>query len=184
MASTPDPAARQITRTSVEGHTAGQLPVEKYKSVLGTFCSGITIIGALVGDEPVGLTCQSFFAVSLDPPLVGFSVARSSTSFPRIRNASTLTINILGEDQDGLSRAFSRSGADKWRDVMWERSAHGTPRISACLAWIHCGISAEYDAGDHIIILARVLDLESNDSGGPLLYFKGEYASIRGSERP
>ncbi|MFX7832959.1 flavin reductase family protein, partial [Acinetobacter baumannii] len=85
----------------------------------GHYASGITVITSHVDGEPIGFTCQSFYSVSMSPPLVSFSVKRSSYSYPRIRQAGRFAVNILSGEQVGISDQFARQGEDKWRGVEW-----------------------------------------------------------------
>lgn len=146
-----------------------------FRTVLGHFCSGVTIVTADDGGEPVGLTCQSFTSVSLDPPLVLFVPAKTSQSWPRIRAAGHFCANVLDEGQEELSRRFSLKGADKFAGVGYKAGLSGAPVLDGCLASIDCEIDAVHDAGDHDVVIGRVVDLAVGGGGGPLLFFRGGY---------
>ena len=146
-----------------------------FRAVLGHFCTGVTIVTGLDGNEPVGLTCQSFLSLSLDPPLVAFSPGKSSTSWPRVESSGAFCVNILSEDQEDLGRVFARSGADKFRGVGWRTGETGSPILHDCLAWIDCRIEEQHDAGDHLIVVGRVMELSSGHSGKPLLFYRGGF---------
>ena len=146
-----------------------------FRAVMGHFTTGITIITAMEGDDPVGLTCQSFMSLSLDPPLVGFSPAKSSTSWPRIRQAGVFCVNVLTETQEDTCRVFATTGADKFRGVGWRPGESGSPILDDALAWIDCRIEQEHDAGDHVIVVGRVLALDVSRTGRPLLFYRGGY---------
>lgn len=148
-----------------------------FRSVLGHFCSGVTIVTAASGGELAGLTCQSFFSLSLDPPLVAFSPSRISRSYPLIRQAGAFCINVLSEQQQDLCAAFARTG-DRWRDVDWTPGPTGSPVLPEVLAWIDCRVEAEYETGDHFLTIGRVVALEAREAGRPLLYFKGAFADL------
>lgn len=155
------------------------VPELQFKSVLGHFCSGVAVLTATLDDHPVGLTCQSFFSVSIDPPLVAFSVATSSTSFPSISRAGTCCVNVLASDQLDLSNRFARSGTDKWTGTSWHSTPKtGDPIVEGVLAWIECELEQEHDAGDHILVVARVLSLGARPDAEPLLYYKSQYAHL------
>ncbi|MFC1415277.1 flavin reductase family protein [Streptacidiphilus cavernicola] len=154
------------------------------RSVLGHFCTGVTVVSALARDgAPVGFACQSFSSLSLDPPLVSFNVARSSASWPRIAHAGHFCVNVLAADQGDLCRTFAVSGAtgaDKFAGVDWSPAdVTGSPRIAGALAWIDCTIHAVHVGGDHLIVLGRVCDLsvERSDSG-PLLFYRGGFGGL------
>ncbi|MDX6345069.1 MAG: 3-hydroxy-9,10-secoandrosta,3,5(10)-triene-9,17-dione monooxygenase reductase component [Trebonia sp.] len=149
-----------------------------FRAVLGRFCSGITVITALGPDGPLGLTCQSFSSLSLDPPLVLFSPARTSRTWPRIREVGRLCVNVLAEGHCELSAAMARSGTDKFAGVRWGTSAHGAPRLEGAVAWLDCVVEAEHDGGDHTIVVAEVHGLSADPSARPLLYYQGRYAAL------
>lgn len=145
------------------------------RDVLGQFCSGITVITAMSPGGPVGFTCQSFASLSLDPPLVSFAPARTSSTWPKVRDARRFCVNVLADDQGGMSTAFARSGADKFAGVEWRPSLQGAPVLGGVVAWIDCELWVEYDGGDHTMVAARVVDLGANAAGAPLLFHRGAY---------
>ena len=145
------------------------------RDVLGHFVSGVTVVTALAAEGPVGFTCQSFSSLSLDPPLVAFAPARTSTTWPQLRAAGRFCVNVLAEEQSDLSRQFARSGTDKYAGVSWAPSPHGSPVLQDVVAWIDSELWAEYDGGDHTIVVARVLDLGADASRTPLLFHRGAY---------
>ncbi len=158
----------------------GVIDQAQMRSILGHFCSGITIITAHDQDGPAGMTCQSFSSVSLDPPLVLFCPAKSSTSWPRIRAAGHFCANVLGEDQEELCRAFATSGGDKFSGVEWRPGPSGAPIIRGALAIVDCELEVVHEAGDHDLVIGRVLHLDAMPSGRPLLFFRGGYARLAG----
>jgi 3-hydroxy-9,10-secoandrosta-1,3,5(10)-triene-9,17-dione monooxygenase reductase component len=145
------------------------------RDVLGHFASGVTVVTAVGADGPVGFTCQSFSSLSLDPPLVTFAPSRTSTTWPLLREAGRFCVNVLSEDQRALSGQFARSGTDKFAGVGWAPSAHGSPVLDGVVAWIDGELWAEYDGGDHTVVVARVLDLGADASRTPLLFHRGGY---------
>ena len=149
------------------------------RAALGHYASGITVITSLIDDELIGFTCQSFYSVSMNPPLISFSVMASSGSYPKIRQAGRFAVNILSDQQIHLSRQFARRGTDKWQDVDWHPSPLGNPVLAGSLHWLDCEIYAEHAAGDHLIVLGEVKALKQ-DTGAtlPLLYYQGQYHHI------
>ncbi|MBM9510066.1 flavin reductase family protein [Actinacidiphila acididurans] len=145
------------------------------RRVMGHFCSGLVVITALGPDGPLGFTCQSFASLSLDPPLVSFSPARTSTTWPRIRQAASLCVNVLAEDQESHGRGFGRSGADKFAAVPWTPAPSGAPVLDGAAAWADCVLWAEYDGGDHTLVVAEVRALACDDSRRPLVFYRGAY---------
>ncbi|MDA8043972.1 MAG: flavin reductase family protein [Actinomycetota bacterium] len=149
----------------------------EYRAVLGHFASGITLITGLWEMQPVGLTCQSFFSVSLDPPLIAISPGRSSTSWPLISSGGSFCVNVLTDDQEALARSFAQSGSDKFAGVGWAAGSGGVPRIEGALAWLDCRIRDIYEAGDHWLVTAEVIQL-AHGTGQPLLFYRGGFASV------
>jgi 3-hydroxy-9,10-secoandrosta-1,3,5(10)-triene-9,17-dione monooxygenase reductase component len=154
------------------------IDARRYRDVLGCYPSGITVVTGEDADGLVGFTCQSFSSVSLDPPLVSIGVMRTSTSYPRLRERGRFAINVLGEDQRHLSQRFASKGGDRWEGVPWQPSASGTPLLADSVAWIDCEIFAEHDAGDHLIVLGRVVALGEPTPTAPLLFFRGGYHGL------
>jgi flavin reductase (DIM6/NTAB) family NADH-FMN oxidoreductase RutF len=106
---------------------------------------------------------------------VAIAPARTSTTWPRLRDVGRFCVNVLAEDQSALSAAFARSGSDKFAGVRWRPSRHGSPVLDGVVAWIDCTLWAEYDGGDHTIVAARVLDLGADPGRAPLLFHRGGY---------
>ena len=161
-----------------EGAPAPSVEPGRMREVLGHFASGVTVVTAVTGSGPIGFTCQAFSSLSLDPPLVVFAPARTSRTWPRLREIGRFCVNVLAEDQDPLSRAFARSGTDKFAGVPWTPSAHGAPVLRDVVAWIDCELFAEYDGGDHTLAVARVLDLGADPGRRPLLFHRGSYGLL------
>ncbi len=153
---------------------------KRFRKVLGHYCSGVAVITANDAGKPVGFSCQSFQSVSLDPPLVSFAPARTSTTWPRVRRAGTFVANVLAEDQDELCRGFAVSGGEKFSGVRWRPSPSGSPVLDGVLAWVECAIVEEVGAGDHVIVLGRVLELDADQDRQPLLFFRGGFGALRG----
>ncbi|RAS22215.1 MULTISPECIES: flavin reductase family protein [unclassified Pseudomonas] len=151
-----------------------------FREALGHYASGITVITSWVEGQPVGFTCQSFYSVSMNPPLVSFSVMAGSASYPGMRQAGRFAVNILSGEQVGISKQFARKGTDKWRGVQWQPSPFGNPLIAGSLHWLDCEIHAEHVAGDHLIVVGEVKALSVQETAvtQPLLYFKGQYCNL------
>jgi 3-hydroxy-9,10-secoandrosta-1,3,5(10)-triene-9,17-dione monooxygenase reductase component len=153
---------------------AGTVEGGRFREVLGHFATGVTVITAIEDGEPIGFTCQAFTSLSLDPPLVALAPAKNSTSWPRIAKAGTFCVNILAEDQEALCRDFAVSGGDKFRGIGWRPGGSGAPVLEGALAWVECEFVRAHDAGDHELVVGRVLDLGVG-SGRPLLYYRGGF---------
>ena len=160
------------------GVPAGRVSPAVMREVLGHFVSGIVVVTAATPTGPIGFTCQSFASLSLDPPLVSFAAARTSSTWPRIREADTFCVNVLAADHQELSIGFARSanaGVDKFAGVPWNPSPSGAPVLDGVSAWIDCTLWNEYDGGDHTIAVGHVLDLGADPTRLPLLYYRGRY---------
>jgi flavin reductase (DIM6/NTAB) family NADH-FMN oxidoreductase RutF len=151
-----------------------------FRDMLGHYASGITVVTGIEESEPVGFTCQSFYSVSIDPPLVSFSVMRTSTTYPRIARHGKFAINVLAHDQGWISTQFARTGTDKWAGISWETAASGNPVIADTLMWVDCELWAEHEAGDHLIVIGRVVEMcpVERCKHEPLLFFKGAYRHL------
>jgi flavin reductase (DIM6/NTAB) family NADH-FMN oxidoreductase RutF len=149
-----------------------------FRTVLGHFATGVTIITAMDGDEPIGVSANSFTSVSLDPPLVLFCAAKASTTWPRIEAAGKFTVNILNEHQEDVCRVFATKGADRFSRIGWRTSANGQPILHDSLAYIDCEMQEQHDAGDHIIVVGRVQELGVLSEEGPLLFYRGGYGKF------
>jgi 3-hydroxy-9,10-secoandrosta-1,3,5(10)-triene-9,17-dione monooxygenase reductase component len=151
----------------------------KFRDVLGRFASGVTVVTGTSGDEPVGMTCQSFSSVSLDPPLVLFVPAKTSRAWPLIQRSGKFCVNVLAAGQAEISNVMASRGTDKFAEVKWSPSeATGSPVIDGILGYVDCCIHAVHEAGDHFVVVGRVLDLAASDVEDPLLFFGGAYRTV------
>lgn len=158
------------------------LDVELFRTVLSHFCSGVVIATSADDDQPVGLTAQSFASLSLEPPLVLFCVARTSSSWPRFRNSRRFCINVLGDQQRELALQFARSSTDKFSGIGWRWNEHHSPDLDGCLAYINCELEAVHDAGDHQIVIGRVMNLYLGDPRSPLVYYQGIFHRLEANQ--
>lgn len=147
----------------------------KYRQVLGHFTTGVTVIAAATDDGPVGLAVGSFSSVSLDPPLVGFFADNGSSSWPKIQATGSFCVNILGEDQEDVCRRFASKEPDKFAGLGWSPAGSGSPLLDGVIAWIDCDLDQVVPAGDHVLVLGAVRNLDVADDGPPLLFFRGGY---------
>ncbi|MGH8882773.1 MAG: flavin reductase family protein [Stackebrandtia sp.] len=149
------------------------------RSVLGHFVTGVVAITGIDPEtgQPAGLAANSFTSVSLDPPLIAFCVAASSTSWPRVRAAGRYVVNILAENQERVCRQLAARGAEKFQGIGWDPSPAGAPVLADCSAWIEVEPEAEHPAGDHTIVVARVRHLHASGRS-PLAFFRGSYGRV------
>ncbi|OLT42750.1 monooxygenase [Saccharomonospora sp. CUA-673] len=149
---------------------------ERFRSVLGHFCTGVAVVTACEADEPVGFACQSFAALSLDPPLVLFCPATTSRTWPVIERVGRFAVNVLAGDQHEVSVAFGSPGGDKFGSVSWHAGPGGAPLIDGALTWVDCTVDTVHEAGDHYVVIGRVTGLGAVSTGRPLLFYRGRYA--------
>lgn len=152
----------------------------RFRTVLGHFPTGVTVVTAAPDGIPVGLAVGSFSSASLEPPLVAFFPGRTSSSWPRIEAAGSFCVNILAEDQEDVSRRFASKEEDKFVGLGWSAAASGSPLLTGALAWIDCDIESVLEAGDHYCVLGRVRDLGVAQEGAPLLFYRGGYGRFAG----
>ncbi|MBV9752103.1 MAG: flavin reductase [Hyphomicrobiales bacterium] len=127
-----------------------------FRRALGQFATGVAIVTASAGDQLAGVTANSFTSVSLDPPLVLWSLETKAQSLPVFREASHFAVNVLSADQVALSTRFARSSLDKFHGVDWRRGESGAPLIEDVAAHFECRREVEYEGGDHAILIGRV----------------------------
>jgi flavin reductase (DIM6/NTAB) family NADH-FMN oxidoreductase RutF/DNA-binding IclR family transcriptional regulator len=161
---------------TAENVTPRAFDSRRLRDVLGHFATGVTIVTAIdAAGEPTGFAVGSFTSVSLDPPLVAFLPARTSTTFPKVREAASFCVNVLGSDQEEVCRLFATRGADKFSKLKWEPAPSGAPVLEGATAWLDCTIETIHEAGDHLIVVGRVRDLDIVHAGPPLVFLRGGY---------
>ncbi|GAA4804264.1 flavin reductase family protein [Tomitella cavernea] len=154
----------------------------RLRSVLGNFCTGVTVITAHDGDRPYGFACQSVTSLSLDPPYISFCPAKSSTSWPAMRSAGRVCVNVLAGDQQELCGRFATSGGDKFSGAVWSHGGNGAPALHGVLARIEAELAFEHAAGDHTIAVCHVTDLVAERDVHPLLFFRGGFGSFASAD--
>lgn len=153
---------------------------ERFRFVLGHVPTSVTVVAAVTPDGPKGLSVGTFVPVSLEPPLVGFFVARTSSSWPPIAAGEAFSVSVLGEDQAELSGRFAVPDTDKFAGVDWDPAPSGHPVVAGCVAWVDCALADEHEAGDHVLVLGEVLALGVGEGDhGPLLHHRGGYRRVR-----
>ncbi|WP_295624364.1 flavin reductase family protein [uncultured Corynebacterium sp.] len=147
------------------------------RRALSEFVTGVTIVATDDG-QPAGFACQSFSSLSLDPPLVLFTVMKTSQTWPRIEATGRFAVSVLTEDQVEVSMAFGRRRADKFDHGEWARSPLGNPVLHDCATWIDCSVADVHDGGDHHIVVGRIETIGHRSDGRPLIYHRGSYANV------
>lgn len=161
---------------------ASRIHSDTYRAVMRHLPTGVA---AICSTDPVtgaqhGMIVGTFASLSMEPALVTFSVMHSSTSWPKITDAGTFSVSLLAEDQQQVCRALSAKGEDKLSNVAWSESGWGTPRIHGSLAWFDCRVEQQFTAGDHVVVIASVLDMTpAETASAPLIFHGGRFGSFR-----
>ena len=148
-----------------------------FRAALGRFATGVTIVTALKDEQShIGLTVSSFNSVSLDPPLVVWSLSRSSSSLATMEHCDRYVIQVLSSDQMSLANKFARgTHVERFADIPMTHAPGGTPRVDlSCAAWFECYNRSRYDEGDHVIFVGQVEHCGYSEAL-PLVYHAGSY---------
>jgi flavin reductase (DIM6/NTAB) family NADH-FMN oxidoreductase RutF len=164
----PDPANELASDSS-------PIDPRDFRNALGAYATGVTIITAAAPDgKPYGLTCNSFASVSLNPPLVLWSLVIFSQSMSVFQNASHFAVNVLGASQQALANKFAKSSDDKFAGVEWRPGLGNAPILADSVANFQCRAANRYYGGDHVIFLGAV-EAYSYNRQEPLLFARGSY---------
>lgn len=152
---------------------------KQLRQALGWFATGVTIATTLdPAGAPVGLTCNSFNSVSLEPPLVLWSLGRASFSRPAFERNETFAINVLPREAAAMAQRFARPLEDKWADVAWAPGTAGVPRLPNALACFDCRVRERFQGGDHLIFLGEIVAMDSRGAGEPLVFLRGRFGGF------
>jgi 3-hydroxy-9,10-secoandrosta-1,3,5(10)-triene-9,17-dione monooxygenase reductase component len=150
-----------------------------FRDTLGLFPTGVAVVTARGAEgTPQGVTINSFNSVSLEPPLILFSLSRKLYSLNSFLKANAFAINFLREGQQDLSIRFNKALSNKWEQVPHKMGTTGAPVLSPALAVLECSPYAHYDGGDHVIVVGRVEHIECQECNAPLVFFRGRYHKI------
>lgn len=156
-----------------------KLDPREFRNALGCFATGVTIITAVgARGQLLGITANSFNSVSLDPPLVLFSLDRKALSLWDFLSTGHFAVNVLAGHQAELSTRFARALVDKWSGVAWTTWDYECPILEGCHANFECSIAYTYTGGDHVIFVGRVERMHVDHEAPPLLYYRGRYRSL------
>ena len=151
----------------------------EFRRVLGHFPTGVTVVTASGADGPLGVAIGSFASISLEPPLVGFFIGLSSTSWGPIREAGSFCVNILCEDQLELCGTMASKADDKFSGILWDPApVSGAPVLPDVHGFIDCRLEDVVTVGDHELVIGRVLHLETRRDEAPLIFYRGRYGSF------
>ena len=150
-----------------------------FRSALGCFATGVTVITARAADgNPIGVTISSFNSVSLDPPLILWSLSLNSPNLAAFRGASHYAVNVLAAGQQNLSDRFASRRSDRFVDVSVHTGAAGVPLLDGCCAWFECSNEAHYPGGDHLIFVGHVEHFAQGEAQAPLVFHNGAYRHL------
>jgi len=149
-----------------------------FRAVMSLSPTPVTIVTASGDDGPQGIVIGSFVSVSLEPPLIGFFVGRSTNMWEPMSDAGAYCVNLLAEDQEALSALFTSDFVDRFNETEWEPVDNGAPGLTGAIAWIEASPYSVTAAGDHILILLEVTALRSGRDTGPLVYHRGSYTGV------
>jgi flavin reductase (DIM6/NTAB) family NADH-FMN oxidoreductase RutF len=157
------------------------MPVEKaeFRQALGHFAAAVTVVTTVRDDDvPAGITVTAFSSLSLEPPLVLVCIDKRARLHDQFQMERSFAVNILADDQEGVSRRFAQSEPDQFREIGWNPGPMGAPIIQGCICSIECRVVDLLPGGDHTIIVGEVESTRIRE-GKPLLYFRGGYAGLK-----
>ena len=178
-----DPASRPGHATHIEGQggidpACSEDARRQFRQTLGQFATGVTVMTALSArSDRVGITVNSFNSLSLDPPLVLWSIACTTPSYASFQVGDPFAVNVLSSEQEAVAARFARSAPDKFQGVELHDGLGGVPLLAGCVAYLECSTEARYPGGDHDIIVGRVLRI-FNLRKAPLLFHGGSFRTL------
>lgn len=151
----------------------------EFRRTLGTFCTGVAIVTGLDRGNPADFTVQSLVSLSLSPPLIGLSSAKTSDTWKCIRPSQRFCANILSREQAELCRTFATKGADRFSGIRWRPSTTGLPFLDDVVAYVCCTLEVEHETGDNFFVVGRVEELALlREQAEPLLFLRGAFINI------
>jgi flavin reductase (DIM6/NTAB) family NADH-FMN oxidoreductase RutF len=158
---------------------------DELRRVFRRHAAAVAVVTVSQQGTPVGLLVTSLASVSASPPLISFNVARASSGWAAIEVADHVGVHVLGSDQEELARRFARPGADRFAaPTAWQSGPHDVPVLGGTAAWAVAVVDQRIPAGDHVIVVARLLHADTQDDSGPLVHHDGEYRPVTPSTRP
>jgi flavin reductase (DIM6/NTAB) family NADH-FMN oxidoreductase RutF len=168
-----------MTTTAPRSSTASTAGPQELRRMFRRHAAAVAVITASHRGSPVGLLATSLASVSADPPLLSFNVSRDSSSWPALAVAEHVGIHVLDSEQEDLAVLFARRGADRFSaPTSWRRGAHDVPLLEGVAAWAVTEVEHRFDAGNHVIVVARLLHADAHDHAAPLLHHDGTWARV------
>jgi flavin reductase (DIM6/NTAB) family NADH-FMN oxidoreductase RutF len=156
----------------------GELSAEHFRQVMAHVPTSVAVVAGVVDGRPMGLSVGTFVPVSLEPPLVGFFVARTSKSWPPINATGSFCVSILSRDQAEVSSRFAVSEADKFEGIAWHPAPSGNPVLAGAVAFVDCDIERVVETGDHVLVLGAVRDMGVGTGQSPLVHHRRSYRAV------
>jgi 3-hydroxy-9,10-secoandrosta-1,3,5(10)-triene-9,17-dione monooxygenase reductase component len=169
-----------MTDDVLSSDPAGTIPAATFKRVMSRFPTGVVVVATSCAGRLHGMTVNSFTSVSLDPLLLLFCASRTSTTWPYLRVARRFAVSVLGAGQEEAGRVFADRGDDRFGAVSWSYNRSGQPILDDAIAWFDCAIEGIVVAGDHDIVVGRVLDAQERPDGDPLCFHRGRFQALTG----
>jgi len=154
------------------------LSAERFRQVMEHVPTSVAVVAGVAAGHPIGLSVGTFVPVSLDPPLVGFFVSKTSKSWPPIQASGTFCVSVLGQDQADISSRFAVSEADKFDGVGWHPAPSGNPVLMGAVAFVDCEVERVEETGDHVLVLGRVREMGVETGHAPLLHHRSSYRGV------
>ena len=152
----------------------------EFRDTLGTFATGVTVLTTLAADgQAIGVTISSFNSVSLDPPLILWSLSLNSPSLETFRSASHYAVNVLSSEQQEMSNRFASRVGNRFADLPFRTGLGGAPLLEGCCAWFECTPEALYPGGDHLILVGRVVRFSTGLTETPLIFHNARYHRLQ-----
>ena len=162
-------------------NTTDESVTQALRRAFSSFPTGVVAVCALDQENnPVGMAVNSFSSISLEPPLVAISVARTSRTWPVLSQAQTLGLSVLGSEQEQTSRNLSARTGDRFADSVWSSTEGGAVHLDGAALWLTCQVYEVVDAGDHVIVLLSIKDVKHFPDVEPLVFHQSRYRAIRG----
>jgi flavin reductase (DIM6/NTAB) family NADH-FMN oxidoreductase RutF len=152
------------------------------RRALGSFATGVTVVTAQGKTGDVGVTANSFSSVSLEPPMVLWSLRKASTSLGAFMESGAFTVHVLAAHQQALSDRFARASVDKFEGMTIKRGFGGAPLLDDCAARFQCRLAFQYDGGDHVILVGQIVEFEHSEHP-PLVFHGGRYSAMPATTR-
>jgi flavin reductase (DIM6/NTAB) family NADH-FMN oxidoreductase RutF len=152
----------------------------RLRKVFGIYPTGVAVLAALVDGTPEGLAASSFTSVSLDPPLVSVCIAHTSTTWPKLRNATRIGVSVLSADQEQAGRQLASKKIDRFAGLVWRDTPDGALLLEGASAWVDVSVHQHVAAGDHDIVILAVHDLGGDHGLHPLVFHASQFRRLAG----